>query len=1134
MTGECTYPPIAPALGGFLDSTHSVQVTLSEGTYSLCLRRGLSAATTELATRHNHIQAIVYHQPPSSPPSPSPPNPSPPPPTPSPPPPSPHPPPSPSPPLPSPPPPSPTPSPSPPPPSPGVSPPPSPRAPSPSPPPPDVSAKIQAFPNIVRIAPGSCGSTSIGLSDAVTATGSEPSYVQLVFSEGGGITSTPHAISWNATDWQEHKTVTICVSSWVTTGASYTSTTATLTNTEFYQGFNPQFTLVIQGAPLPPPPPPTEPAPPPSPTPASPPSPSHPPLLPICADTETVSAPISLGAYNGLYPVTYREGNYIITDTQQHNQLIQGGGAQHPVGQLYQCSRKLSGGWGVNQAVCCSCTSTGVTPLTATITTSYGPNGCYTSYALCTMCRNEAPPPTPPPISPSPVPLLPPPPPSPPPPEIAIHVAVGNPAFDIEGHEVHLYKNHEYTLQMSGTPQFQEYDLVWWQPNSTGACLEPPVPSHWGGFLDEDRRFSCKFTQYGVYTLCVRRAVFDAQSLYHAHVTAIVSNAAPSLPPASPPPPPSHPPSSPPPPPNPPPPPPHFNAICYEGDARRDTYYTGSIVPGTGAYDSLTGALADCVQMSDCVLAMEQPLPGSTNIIRTLRRAGGIFGTYPGYRVFVRSELCQPPSAPPPPSPPPPPPNPPGQPPRPPPPSPSPPSFYSPSSPPPTPLAYLYEKHVDHRWQGIPIGSFKPTIAIAQQSCKQLGELCLAINEVLMPTGKAYYLYEQGALVYTQGAVAYVRTGNFPPTQPPPASPPPGSPPVCPGINQEWTTCVGLCNRTCADPIPVCATVCIGRACRCKTGTVYHDNKCITLQECPARPPSPPPPSSPPSPNPSPPYPPNRPSASPPPPMPPCTPEQMSQNQPYCNRRSFNAAVCGFDGGVFCPSRCLVCAESFATSKGSVTVSWGVTLNMDMHQFDSVAFTQRLAEALSISPAQISLRLTLGSLHVESTIATLSGSQSAADQLSATIDEQFTSQSIAASVLEVPVEAFAIPTTQTIVDDPPSPPAAPFPNTPPHPPDAAPPPPAEEGLSVGVVMAIVVPSVIVAFVVLGLGLGWFGGGGGAAGAAGPKTTASNVQAIVGRQVFQPVSAKAAGYTMAAQHNVRRNGFESESLSFRFS
>jgi hypothetical protein len=236
--------------------------------------------------------------------------------------------------------------------------------------------------------------------------------------------------------------------------------------------------------------------------------------------------------------------------------------------------------------------------------------------------------------------------------------------------------------------------------------------------------------------------------------------------------------------------------------------------------------------------------------------------------------------------------------------------------------------------------------------------------------------------------------------------------------------------------------------------------------------------------------------------------------------------------------RCGVCAETFARSKGAVTVTWGVTLNVEMHEFDRVEFTQRLSEALSVSPAQITLTLTSGSLHVDSTIATSSGSQADADHLSATINEQFSSPEIASSTLAVPVETFTIPTTQTVTDDPPSPPAAPFPSTPPHPPDAAPPPPEEEGLSVGLIMAIVVPSIIAAFVVLGLGLGWFGAGAsagaaGAAGAGGTKSTSANPQAVVGRQVFKPVATTAAGYMLASQPNVRRKGFETESLSFRF-
>jgi hypothetical protein len=288
--------------------------------------------------------------------------------------------------------------------------------------------------------------------------------------------------------------------------------------------------------------------------------------------------------------------------------------------------------------------------------------------------------------------------------------------------------------------------------------------------------------------------------------------------------------------------------------------------------------------------------------------------------------------------------------------------------------------------------------------------------------------------------------------------------------------------------------------------------------------------------------------------LPACTSAQNYYNEPYCNWKSFNPAICGFDDGIYCPSRCNVCSETFTATEGAFTVTWAITLNLEPHEFDHIAFKQRLSEALSISPAQITLTVASGSLQVDSLIVTTGGSLDEANDVTSSINHHFPTPAAASAALEVPVEEVDVPTTHTITDDPPSPPAVPLPSAPPYAPGGAP--EEDNGMSVGLILAIVVPSLIAAFVVVGLGLGWFGGGAsgtaGAAAAAGSGSgtpAAASIAQSVSRQVFQPVATTAAaapgymppayatsGYTMlstTAQPRVRRDGFKTESLSFRF-
>ena len=93
-----------------------------------------------------------------------------------------------------------------------------------------------------------------------------------------------------------------------------------------------------------------------------------------CGATEVTTGPTQTGSYSGNYPVYEETGTFTITATQKHTDLTFGGGTEAPVGQLYQCAGKLNGGWGVNQASCCTC-SRDIEPTEATRSLSYASEG---------------------------------------------------------------------------------------------------------------------------------------------------------------------------------------------------------------------------------------------------------------------------------------------------------------------------------------------------------------------------------------------------------------------------------------------------------------------------------------------------------------------------------------------------------------------------------------------------------------------------------------------------------------------------------------------------------------------------------------------------------------------------------------
>lgn len=90
----------------------------------------------------------------------------------------------------------------------------------------------------------------------------------------------------------------------------------------------------------------------------------------------------SLGAYTGKYEAfEFLGGQYFITDKMPHYKVD----PAEPGGDLYNCSVKGGGGWGVDRAKCCGCGATD--PLSATRAQMFKPPGvgsvAYTCYYDC-------------------------------------------------------------------------------------------------------------------------------------------------------------------------------------------------------------------------------------------------------------------------------------------------------------------------------------------------------------------------------------------------------------------------------------------------------------------------------------------------------------------------------------------------------------------------------------------------------------------------------------------------------------------------------------------------------------------------------------------------------------------------------
>lgn len=132
--------------------------------------------------------------------------------------------------------------------------------------------------------------------------------------------------------------------------------------------------------------------------------------------------------------------------------------------------------------------------------------------------------------------------------------------------------------------------------------------------------------------------------------------------------------------------------------------------------------------------------------------------------------------------------------------------------------------------------------------------------------------------------------------------------------------------------------------------------------------------------------------------------------------------------------RCGVCGLAFPTPESSITVSWAVVVASELWSFDQVEFKRRMAAALEISPEQITLVVTAGSLNVESTFVSESGDLAGAASIASSINARLGSPAAATAALGVAVVSSSVPTTVSASPSfPPFPPQIPPPVQPPPP-----------------------------------------------------------------------------------------------------
>ena len=173
----------------------------------------------------------------------------------------------------------------------------------------------------------------------------------------------------------------------------------------------------------------------------------------------------------------------------------------------------------------------------------------------------------------------------------------------------------------------------------------------------------------------------------------------------------------------------------------------------------------------------------------------------------------------------------------------------------------------------------------------------------------------------------------------------------------------------------------------------------------------------------------------------------MQQNQAsFCFAEDFDPAVCTFDNGIYCPNRCGVCAVTVAPQ--APVLQLPMLIAGDVAQFDRVGFRDKMARSLRISPDQVTVAVTPGSVLAVSTISTTSGSAEELAALEASATATFSSAAAASELLGVQVET-AQPVTTVEVE------VAEEPRAPPLPPGPNAPPPPEKGVNVGLLVALI-------------------------------------------------------------------------------
>jgi hypothetical protein len=856
-----------------------------------------------------------------------------------------------------------------------------------SPPPgrPSFNVPVKFFPALVEFGPGACSETKAWLSDPIISPAGSPyDYLRIDFS-AKFMTFTPSFIQWNSTgsQWKESRNVIVCGVSTAAHGRVETSATTTTTSSELYVDFVPTLSLRLFGHDAPPP------SPPPSP-PGSPPP--H-------IELELVSSFANGDALSGEFEV-YSGQEETIDLSNSNNTIHEYDFAfWEPVANP-ECTTPpipLGRGSFVNAN------------LEFTFTIEPG------SHYLCLKQHNTitkhghvvinarvavspSPPPPPPSNPPAPPPCNPPSDPSPPPPS----PIPPPPLAPLPPH------SPDSMVLCSNDCVYNSFNYDMGSEPSNGVCED--------GGADSQQNY-CKLGSDCAD--CGPRVVAG---------------------PRQPPPPPSPLPSPPPPPPPSPPPPtlppsplfPPSGIGCFE-EHNKPEVPNGPSLSGSGFYTSLEAAANACDARNDCyIIHKVEAFVGQFQFYLY----GNVDLTFQvtSSKVYTKIAYCATPT---PPTLPPPPPT-----------LPSP----LPASPPPPFGVGCFERQTQPE---IPNGpelsgtTFYTNLESAAAVCYTRSD-CHIIHKVEVFVGQfQYFLYGDVELLFEfTNSVVYTKIDacssprapplpQSPPRPPPPPSASPLSPPGCTN-GRVYAHNVNPIEPSCENPVPGSTTNLVDR-CICPSGSVFNSatTSCVVPATCPSAEPSPPSPLSPPPPSPLPPLFPREVRAV----LPACTAAQEAQNQAYCYNLQFTTAVCEMDSGVYCPDRCSVCHRVFADPLRTPTVKIGLSVDQPIHEFNVPVYKQRMADVLAISRSQIATELSVGSTLVDSTIATVYGTEAAATALAAAAQTAFGSASLASASLGVPV--LAVTNIGVASAAPLEPPSVPVPRTPPKPPPLPlkPPPP---------------------------------------------------------------------------------------------